>query len=254
MMDLLFERKKSTFLILSYFIIIFAALFYFNTEHLRAQEVLGSSNSVKLDINNDLSEEESQISYDPIPTNISVRVEPKDSGTLYLSALISDVNSKLTRSLNDELFPFQTTNWYQLVTLIPNYIDIANNTNLQFDSLIVGQLDDFDNFDDLLNQARLYSDVPINKTFILDLPHKDISFMQLQIPFQNGTSGIYYGLFDGNQKGDKSEINLRLNPESTLKILDSVSAIDIKTNEHLYNVTKTLACNDLYKLGYEKCQ
>ena len=44
------------------------------------------------------------------------------------------------------------------------------------------------------------------------------------------------------------------NPESTLKILDSDSAIDIKTNELLYNVTKTLACNDLFKLGYDKCQ
>ena len=250
MVDLLFGRKKYSFLILTYFVVMITTLFYFNIEHPIAQDVSGSSNSV----NTDLSEEDNQISFEPIPTNISVRVEPKDSGTLFLSALISDGNIKLTRDLNDELFPFQTTNWYQLVTLSPNYLEIVNNTVLEFDNLIVGQLEDFDNFDDLLNQARLYSDVPINRTFILDLPHKDISFMQLQILFPNGTSGIYYGLFDGNQQGDKSEINLRLNPESTLKILDSDSAIDIKTNELLYNVTKTLACNDLFKLGYDKCQ
>lgn len=253
-MDLQFGRKKSTVLILSYFIVVISALLYVNIEYLNIQNVLGSSNSVKLDRDNHLAKEVGPISFEPIPTNISVSVEPKDTGTLYLSALISDGNIELTRDLNDELFPFQTTNWYQLVTLTPNYLETANKTDLEFDNLIVGQLEDFDNFDDLLSQARLYSDVPVNRTFILDLPHKDISFMQLQIPFPNGTSGIYYGLYDGNQQGDKSDINLRLNPESTLKILDSDPAIGIKTNEQLYNVTKTLACNDLYKLGYEKCQ
>jgi hypothetical protein len=228
------------------------AFSFANIEYFSAQDVLGI-NSLNT-TNTNLSKQDNQISFEPIPANISVHVEPKDTGTLYLSALISDGNIEFTRDLNDELFPFQTTNWYQLVTFEPNYVEISNNTNLKFDNLIVGQLQDSDNFDELLDRARIYSNVPINKTFILDLPHKEISFMELQIPFSNGTFGVYYGLYDGNQEGDKDEINLRLNPESSLKILESESAIDIKTNELLYNVTKTLACNDLYKLGYEKCK
>ena len=228
------------------------AFSFANIEYFNPQYVLGT-NSLN-NTNTNLSKQDNQISFEPIPSNISVHVEPKDTGTLYLSALISDGNIEFTRDLNDELFPFQTTNWYQLVTLEPNYVEISNNTNLKFDNLIVGQLQDSDNFDELLDQARIYSNVPINKTFILDLPHKEISFMELQIPFSNGTFGVYYGLYDGNQEGDKADINLRLNPESSLKILESESAIDIKTNEQLYNVTKTLACNDLYKLGYEKCK
>ena len=78
--------------------------------------------------------------------------------------------------------------------------------------------------------------------------------MQLQVNLSNGDSGIYYGLYDGNQQTDKSEINLRLNPESSLKILDTISADEIQTSPALYNVTHTLVCNDLYKLGYEKCK
>lgn len=229
------------------------AFFYVDFDYFSFQNVLGSTNDDN-NTNNNLSEQNNPISFEPIPSNISVHVEPKDTGTLYLSALISDGTVEFTRDLNDEIFPFQTTNWYQLVTLDPNYVESSNNTNLKFDNVIVGQLQDFDNFDELLDQARIYSNVPVNKTFILDLPTKDVSFMQLQIPFQNGTSGIYYGLYDGNQQGDKSEIDLRLNPESSLKILDSDSAINIKTNEQLYNVTNTLVCNDIYKLGYEKCQ
>ncbi len=229
------------------------AFFYVDFGYSSFQNVLGSTNSDNY-TNKNLSEQNNPISFEPIPSNISVHVEPKDTGTLYLSALISDGNVEFTRDLDDEIFPFQTTNWYQLVTLDPNYVEFSNNTNLKFDNVIVGQLQDFDDFDELLDQARIYSNVPVNKTFILDLPTKDVSFMQLQIPFQNGTSGIYYGLYDGNQQGDKSEIDLRLNPESSLKILDSDSAINIKTNEQLYNVTNTLVCNDIYKLGYEKCQ
>ncbi len=229
------------------------AFFYVDFGYSSFQNVLGGTNSDN-NTNKNLSEQNNPISFEPIPSNISVHVEPKDTGTLYLSALISDGNVEFTRDLDDEIFPFQTTNWYQLVTLDPNYVEFSNNTNLKFDNVIVGQLQDFDDFDELLDQARIYSNVPVNKTFILDLPTKDVSFMQLQIPFQNGTSGIYYGLYDGNQQGDKSEIDLRLNPESSLKILDSDSAINIKTNEQLYNVTNTLVCNDIYKLGYEKCQ
>ena len=78
--------------------------------------------------------------------------------------------------------------------------------------------------------------------------------MQIQVNFSNGDTGIYYGLYDANQQTDKSEINLRLNPDSSLKILDSISADEIQANGPLYNVTHTLVCNDLYKLGYEKCK
>jgi hypothetical protein len=238
-------------------------IFFVNTEYISPQNVLGSSSSsnsnsdsyedVALELDNNQSEQDSPNAFEPIPSNISVHVEPKDVGILYLSAIIADGNVEFTRDLDDELFPFQTTNWYQLVTLTPNYTGTLETLGLKFDNLIIGQLQDFDNFDELLEQARVYSDVPINETFILDLPNNDVSFMQLQIPYSDGTTGIYYGLFDGNQQGDKSEINLRLNPESTLKILESDSAIDIKTNEQLFNVTNTLVCNDIYKLGYEKC-
>ena len=254
MIDYILDKKKCSFFVSLYFLLI-TPIFFINIGYIHSQGVLGSSNArVDLHLADNQSKQDNQNTLEAIPSNISVRVEPKDAGTLYLSALISDGDIELTRDLNDELFPFQTTNWYQLITLIPNYTKTPENTNLTFDNLIVGQIQDFDNFDELLEQARIYSDTPVNETFILDLPNNDVSFMQVQMSYPNDTSGIYYGLFDGNQQGDKSEINLRLNPESTLKILESDSAIEIKTNDQLYNVTNTLVCNDVYKLGYEKCQ
>ncbi|MDN5847088.1 MAG: hypothetical protein L0H53_12540 [Candidatus Nitrosocosmicus sp.] len=217
-------------------------------------QALGSN--VTTDIGNNQSESipnPNSISSS-IPSNISVTIEPKDTGTLYLSAIISNGDVNFTRNLDDELFPFQVVNWYQLTKFTPNFEKTSNLDNLNVSGLIVGPLQDFDEYADLLEQARTYSDVPFDETFILDVPNRDVSFMLLQIDFSNGDKGIYYGLYDGNQEHEeKSEISLRLNPESSLKILESVSADEMPLNEPLYNVTKKLVCNDLYKLGYEKC-
>ena len=170
---------------------------------------------------------------------------------LFLTVIVN-----FTRNLDDELFPFQVVNWYQLTKFTPNFEKISNLDHLNISGFIVGPLQDFDEFADLLEQARAYSDVTFNETFILDVPNRDVSFMLLQVDFSNGDKGIYYGLYDGNQQTEeKSEISLRLNPESSLKILESVSADEmLPLNEPLYNVTHTLVCNDVYKLGYEKCK
>lgn len=257
MINCLSNRKKYLWLISLSFVTITFSL-HINTEYDYSSEVLASSSnsnsSVNLDFGNDESIQDNSLSFEQIPTNISVQLEPKDTGTLYLSALITDGSVEYTRDLNDEIFPFQLVNWYQLIKFTPNYSETLDNHDFKIDHLIVGQLQDFDNFDELLGQARIYNEVPSNETFILDVPNNDVSFMELQTSFSSDTSGIYYGLYDGNQQTDKSEINLRLNPESSLKMLEPQSAMDIKTDEQLYNVTSTLVCNDLYKLGYKKCQ
>jgi len=217
-------------------------------------QALGSN--FKPDMNNNQSGSISDPDsiYSSIPSNISVTIEPKDTGTLYLSAILSNGDINFTRNLDDELFPFQVVNWYQLMKFTPNFEKTSNFDNLNISSLVVGQLQDFDGFADLLEQARIYSDVPFNETFILDVPNRDVSFMLLQVDFSNGDKGIYYGLYDGNQQTEKSETHLRLNPESSLKILEPRSADEIQPSEPLYNVTHTLVCNDLYKLGYEQCK
>jgi hypothetical protein len=255
MIKILYDDKRTLFLI-TLSIITPVFLLLMNCGFATTPQALGSDN--KTEMNNNQSEQISGPNsvYPSIPSNISVVIEPKDTGTLYFSAIISDDDDDVnfTRDLEDELFPFQVVNWYQLTKFIPNFERTSNLDNLTINSLIIGQLQDFNDFGDLLEQARIYTDVPFNKTFILDIPNKDVSFMQLQVNFSNGDIGIYYGLYDGNQQTDKSEINLRLNPESSLKILDSTSADEIQASPSLYNVTHTLVCNDLYKLGYQMCK
>ncbi len=246
------DKRNLFFIMLSIITPVFLLLMIYGLAE--TPQALGSDNKTDMDNNQSEQSSNQNLVYPSIPSNISVVVEPKDTGILYLSAIISNNDVNFTRDLDDELFPFQVVNWYQLTKFTPNFERVSNLDNLTINSLIIGQLQDFNEFVDLLEQARIYSDVPFNKTFILDVPNKDVSFMQLQVSFSNGDSGIYYGLYDANQPTDKSEINLRLNPESSLKILDSMSAVKIQANPALYNVTHTLVCNDLYKLGYEMCK
>ncbi len=210
--------------------------------------------SLPSEIKNETKSENVEInSYALVPTNISVIPESLPAGNLYLSSILSNGTAMYTRNLTDELFPFQLDRWYQRIQFVPIYQDRNPNENLTINNLVIGELSDFDNFDELLNQARIYKDVLSNSTTILDLPNKDISFMEAEIIFPNGDSGIYYGLYDGNQQTDKSELKLYMKPETNPSSKVSVPAIEIKSYDLLYNVTFTLVCNDLYKLGYGRC-
>jgi len=206
------------------------------------------------EIKNDMKSENFETNFHSlVPTNISVIPESLPAGNLYLSSILSNGTATYTRNLTDELFPFQLDRWYQQIQFVPIYQDRNPNENLTINNLVIGELSDFDSFDELLDQARIYKDVPLNSTTILDLRNKDISFMEAEIIFPNGNSGIYYGLYDGNQQTDKSELKLYMKPETKPSSLGSVPAIEIKSNDLLYNVTFTLVCNDLYKLGYDRC-
>jgi hypothetical protein len=194
-----------------------------------------------------------EIDYSIVPTNISVLPESLPAGRLYLSSILSDGTITYTRNLTDEIFPFQLDRWYQQIQFMPIYKDRNLHTNLTIESLLIGEMQDFDNFDELLSHARLYRDVPLNSTIILDLPNKDVSFMEVEMKFSNGDVGVYFGLYDGNQQTDKSELRSYMNPESNPSSITSVPATEIKSNSLLHNATFTLVCNNLYKLGYDKC-
>ena len=194
-----------------------------------------------------------EIDYSIVPTNVSVLPESLPAGNLHLSSIFSDGTITYTKNLTDEVFPFQLDRWYQQIQFIPIYKDRNLHTNLTIESLLIGEMQDFDNFDELLSHARFYKDVPLNSTIILDLPNKDVSFMQVEMKFSNGDIGDYFGLYDGNQQTDKSELRSYMNPESNPSSITSVPATEIKSNSLLHNATFTLVCNSLYKLGYEKC-
>jgi hypothetical protein len=197
--------------------------------------------------------EDIEIDYSLVPTNVSVMPESLPAGNLYLSSVLSDGTITYTRNLTDEVFPFQLDRWYQQIQFIPIYKDRNLPTNLTIESLLIGEMQDFDNFDELLSHARLYRDVPLNSTIILDLPNKDVSFMEVEMKFSNGDVGVYFGLYDGNQQTDKSELRSYMNPESNPSSIASVPATEIRSNSLLHNATFTLVCNSLYKLGYDKC-
>lgn len=252
MLNFLFGRGMHTIVLLSCFVTLFIII-NMSGDAVSTSITLASEAGPTIFSNETIPA--SKLIYEKIPSNFSIHVEPKDTGTLYPSALIFNDTVNISRDLNDEIYPFQVVNWYQLVKLEPRYNESFGFEHIINSSLVVGELQDFDTFDALLEQARLYNNIPLNETFIFDTPNRDVSFILLKIDFANSKSAIYYGLYDGNQQPeDKSEVNLRLNPESSLKMPESESATEIKNDDPLFNITKTFICNDLYKLGYEKCR
>ncbi len=184
-----------------------------------------------------------------IPNNISVIPELLDKGYLALTAISYNNTIEYTRNLNDELLPFELNEWHQFIKFIPNYEHQSQNHSLTISNLLVGQIGNFNNFEDLLKEAMLYQDIPINSTVIIELPNNSVSFMIAEIKSSNPESSIYYGLFDGNQNEDKTEINPKL--ESI--ILKTINPLDINLDNSLYNITQVIVCNDISKYGYQQC-
>ena len=243
-----FNSNRSFLLCVTLFIVlIFSAL-----HGIFILQNFSQASTISIDVDKTLPNT-GQVDNKIIPSNISIVPEGLEEGTLYLSSIQSNNTIVYTRDLTDELYPFQLVNWYPLVQFRPNYDYHSPDNNVTINNLLIGQIKDFNKFNDLLQQASLYKNIPFNSTVILDLPNKEISFMEAELVFPNGESGIYYGLYDGNQKSNKSEVNVYINPESNLKMLESNPATEIMNNEFLYNITFTLVCHDAYKLGYNKC-
>lgn len=245
-----FNRIRITFNIIAYVMILISLSIIYIGVSVQNNTLASFTPEFK----NEIDSGEIEIrSYPLMPTNISVMPESLPAGHLYLSSILSNGIVIYTRNSTDELFPFQLDRWYPRIQFVPGYPDRHPNENLTINNLIIGEISDFENFDDLLNQSRIYKNILFNSTAILDLPNKDISFMEAEIRFPNGDSGIYYGIYDGNQLTDKSELDSYMDPGSNPSSLSTIPAIEIRSNDLLYNVTFTLVCNDLYKLGYNKC-
>lgn len=203
--------------------------------------------------NGDLNENKSNTSGQQhnlqIPNNVTVVPELQDKGYLALSAIRHNDSIEFTRNFDDELPPFGLNSWHQYIKFIPNYEHQVQNQNLTISNLLIGKIGNFNSFEDLLREASLYQDVPINSTVIIELPNDSVSFMMAEIKSSGPESGIYYGLFDGNQENDKTEIN----PSLERFVLETLNPLNIKADGSLYNVTQVMVCNDISKFGYRQC-
>ncbi len=214
-------------------------------------EAIASNNNISN--NGDLNENNSNTSEQQhnldIPNNVTVVPELLDEGYLALSAISYNDSIEFTRNLDDELTPFGLNSWHQYIKFIPNFESKAQNNNLTISNLLIGKIGNFNSFDDLLREASLYQNVPINSTVIIELPNDSVSFMMAEINSPKLESGIYYGLFDGNQGDDKPEIN----PSLERFVLETINPLSIKANDSLYNITQVVVCNDISKFGYGQC-
>ena len=99
MIKIFCDYKRNLYLImLSFFTPIFILLMDYGIS--ATSQVLGS------EVIPNMGNNQSELIYSSIPSNISVTIEPEDTGTLYLSAIISNGDVNFTRNLDDELFPF----------------------------------------------------------------------------------------------------------------------------------------------------
>ncbi|MDQ4073987.1 MAG: hypothetical protein M3162_06750 [Thermoproteota archaeon] len=241
---------KITSKIFSITIIYFAIILIYNPQY----KPLNAESSIV----NYLTHNQSQFTKEQyldtqIPNKISLIAESSGMGELLLTAINNNGTIQYTRDINDELTPFQLTKWHQVMEFELN--DTGNNQdNLTITNLLIGNLKDFDSFDDLLKESKSYKNVPLKSNVFVLLPNESVSFMAGEIEFPSGISGLYYGLFDANLFADTSKSKPDQSTGNSKVIeMANASPFEIRNDSSLFNVTHDVICNDLVKLGYKKC-
>ncbi len=188
-----------------------------------------------------------------IPNRISLIAESSGMGELLLTAINNNGSIQYNRDINDELTPFLLTKWYQVMEFELNNAD-NNQDNLTITNLVIGNLKDYDSFDDLLKESKLYKNVPLKSNVLASLPNESVSFMAAEIEYPQGISGLYYGLFDADLFADTSKSKPDQSAGNS-KVIEMVNAssFEIRNDSSLFNVTHDVICNDLGKLRYKNC-
>lgn len=200
----------------------------------------------------------------PIPEDIDLSDLPKiltitdnfKSKSIPLRALISDgIVTQVDKQSNTRQAKLNLDDWNQPLTFHfdgPSKIGLVNLENI-----LVGQIKSYDSVEEALEDATLWEDIPLNEEVILSFDHKDLNFMIIEVEFVNGASGIYYGTFELDAFGSKSQAEDAFEFEidesdGELNIMED-SEPEIDLNNPFWQISQLIVCEELSKNGFQVC-
>jgi len=127
----------------------------------------------------------------------------------------------------------------------------------RIENVIAGQIKSYESVEDTLEDATLWEDIPLNEEVILSFDHKGHNFIIVEVGFVNGASGIYYGTFELDAFGSKSQaedvLELEMDEaDGELNIMDD-SEPEIDLNDPFWQISQLIVCEELKENGFQIC-
>lgn len=72
------------------------------------------------------------------------------------------------------------------------------------DNLLLGPIKSYDSPNDILDESRYYTNIPINEQVVLELEQPGLNYFIASVQFANDTTGIYSIIMDNKGTGTKS--------------------------------------------------
>lgn len=190
-----------------------------------------------------------------LPKSLTVTDNSK-SKNLPLRALVTDgIVTQVDKQSNIRQVKFNLDDWNQAITFHFNRPSKVGLVNLE--NVLVGQIKSYESVEDALEDATLWEGIPLSEEVILSFDKKGHNFMIVEVGFVNGASGIYYGTFELDAFGTRSQaedaLEREMDEEDTEFNIMEDSEPEIDLSNPFWQISQLIVCEELRDNGFQVC-
>jgi DNA-binding beta-propeller fold protein YncE len=190
-----------------------------------------------------------------LPERITVSEGGYDNELVLVSAVSETEVLPVDNELSVRDYSFEVSDWNPKI--IFQFLEGSESSLINIKQVVIGQIKHYSAPEDILEDATLWQNVPLNQEVVLKLPDNGINFMIVQAQFSDGVTGIYSGMFDLKTFLDKaSDADLLrddLKENRNWKVMKSTDP-DLEKDIEFWQVAQEITCNNLKEFGFESCK
>lgn len=126
------------------------------------------------------------------------------------------------------------------------------------DHLLLGPIKSYESPGDILEDARYYTNIPLNEQIVLELDQPGLNYFIASVQFANNTVGIYSNIMDNTGFGTKSSaedyLDYKMDQGNNYNILEDVDIEDIQSDPVFQQIASNIICSDLKEYGFQICE
>jgi hypothetical protein len=124
--------------------------------------------------------------------------------------------------------------------------------------LLLGPIKSYDSPNDILDESRYYTNIPLNEQVVLELDQPGLSYFIVSIQFANDTTGVYSIVMDnkgtGTKSGDENYLEFKIDEGNEYNVLEDSDIDDITSDPIFQRIASNIICSDLKEYGFQVCQ
>ncbi|MGI0042721.1 MAG: hypothetical protein ACRD47_03330 [Nitrososphaeraceae archaeon] len=123
--------------------------------------------------------------------------------------------------------------------------------------LLLGPIKSYDTPNDILEESRYYTNVPLNEQVVVELDQPGLNYFIASVQFANNTMGVYSNIMDNKgftKSSDEDFLDFKIDEGNDYIILDDSDIDNIQSDPLFQQIASNIICSDLAEYGFPVCQ